>query len=136
VDLTQIQTVYPDDSYLTGPEPSSPVAITTATTTAAAAAAATAAATASAARGSYYLPTGTWVVVNAFSLHRSPANWERPDECIPERWLHADGSLRHDNSVYCGGSAGEPAAFVPFSHGPRNCLGVCHVSRVRLDSSP
>lgn len=40
-------------------------------------------------------------------IHADPANWEKPDEFIPERFLKAE----------------KPGTFIPFSDGPRSCMG-------------
>ncbi|EJT75785.1 hypothetical protein GGTG_05715 [Gaeumannomyces tritici R3-111a-1] len=51
------------------------------------------------------LPTaGCYVWVLHGMVHVDPADWERPDEFLPERWL--------------GG-----AAYRPFGQGPRSCIG-------------
>lgn len=52
---------------------------------------------------------GSSAVILVHYLHRNPAVWERPDEFIPERFMEA--TKRH------------PYAYVPFSAGPRNCIG-------------
>jgi cytochrome P450 len=63
--------------------------------------------------GGIVMPRGTVVNVIPFVLHRNPAVWDRPEEYLPERFLE-------------GGSAADmdPFAFVPFSAGPRNCVGM------------
>jgi len=59
--------------------------------------------------GGYEVPKGTSVALNIFSIHRDPAQFPEPDGFEPERFL--TGEQRH------------PYAFVPFSAGPRNCIG-------------
>ena len=59
--------------------------------------------------------------VSQWATFRSEQNFGSPDAFIPERWLTEDG-----NVVGAGARTGrvhEPQAFMPFSHGPRNCLG-------------
>merc|ERR1719273_1268493 len=55
------------------------------------------------------VPKGTCVIVFVHNLHRNPIIWDKPEEFIPERFL--ESSKRH------------PYAYVPFSAGPRNCIG-------------
>lgn len=54
----------------------------------------------------------TTVSVFHYAMYRSPRNFTRPDEFIPERWLD-DPRFSTDNK----------ASLQPFSIGPRNCLG-------------
>ncbi|XP_049865758.1 cytochrome P450 4C1-like [Pectinophora gossypiella] len=55
------------------------------------------------------LPAGSGVLVNIWALHRNPEYWGADAEQFrPERFLTP---LTH------------PAQFMPFSYGPRNCLG-------------
>ncbi|KAK7692413.1 hypothetical protein QCA50_004038 [Cerrena zonata] len=57
-----------------------------------------------------FIPAGTQVYVPAYSLHRDPRYFPlSPDKFIPERWL--------------GHKELDTAAFIPFSHGPANCVG-------------
>ncbi|KAH6654810.1 cytochrome P450, partial [Truncatella angustata] len=64
----------------------------------------------------YYIPAGTTVSTDPFTMTRDPANWEQPDSFLPERWLPGGigGGKSHDNK----------AASQPFSLGPRSCLGI------------
>lgn len=55
---------------------------------------------------------GTTLVIPIAALHRDPVLWPEPDSFKPDRW--ADGltaALKH------------PCAYIPFSLGPRNCVG-------------
>ncbi|XP_075970993.1 uncharacterized protein LOC142973239 [Anticarsia gemmatalis] len=53
---------------------------------------------------------GTGIIVNIWALHRNPRYWgDDAEQFRPERFI--DTPLTH------------PAAFMPFSHGPRNCIG-------------
>ncbi|XP_064650262.1 cytochrome P450 4F2-like [Lineus longissimus] len=61
--------------------------------------------------GDHLLPSGVDVNIMLFLIHRHPSVWEKPDEFIPERFS-ADNAVNRD-----------PFAFVPFSAGPRNCIG-------------
>ncbi|KAL3170091.1 hypothetical protein MRX96_015161 [Rhipicephalus microplus] len=57
------------------------------------------------------LPKGVACFVVMYSLHRNPKEFERPDEYIPERFMSEENSRRH------------PFSYIPFSAGPKNCLG-------------
>lgn len=71
-----------------------------------------------------YIPPGTAFWVHAYSLHRDPSSFAPfPEEFWPERWLL---SAMADDSA----TASKPEGFVhnedaylPFSHGPMNCVG-------------
>ncbi|KAF7521729.1 hypothetical protein G7054_g12362 [Neopestalotiopsis clavispora] len=54
---------------------------------------------------------GLWL--SAPTIQRHPGYWTRADEFLPERWLVNDGPLRPPKN-----------AWVPFSLGPRNCIGM------------
>lgn len=58
-----------------------------------------------------HVPKGTSVLIVLHLLHRNPEIWDKPEEFIPERFLDASSNNRH------------PYAYVPFSAGPRNCIG-------------
>ena len=63
----------------------------------------------------YSIPKHTLLVVSPWVVHRDPMHWG-PDasEFRPARWL--------DGGAAGGGSIGKNS-FLPFSHGPRNCIG-------------
>ncbi|KAH8918587.1 cytochrome P450 [Atractiella rhizophila] len=60
-----------------------------------------------------YLPAGTTVSVPAWSMHRNPHFFSDPTSFRPERWLNPETEERH-----------VAKAFVPFSYGPMNCIGL------------
>ncbi|KAI3286471.1 hypothetical protein DTO002I6_8142 [Penicillium roqueforti] len=61
-----------------------------------------------------FVPPNTSVTVHLFAAFRSPMNFRRPDEFLPERWIkHCPPEFRSDNR----------SVFQPFSVGVRNCLG-------------
>lgn len=59
-----------------------------------------------------YLPKGTDIVVPIGDLHRDSRIWNEPLKFIPERFLPEEIEKRH------------PCSFIPFSYGPRNCIGL------------
>ena len=56
-------------------------------------------------------PAGTEMAIESDLLHRNPRYWNDPDKFIPERFLPENNKER------------DPYAFMPFSAGPRNCIG-------------
>nr|XP_014271850.1 cytochrome P450 4C1 [Halyomorpha halys] len=55
------------------------------------------------------IPAGYTAVVSPYLVHRCKSHWENPEEFRPQRFM--PGTPRH------------PFAFIPFSAGPRNCIG-------------
>ncbi|GAP87822.2 putative cytochrome P450 4V3 [Rosellinia necatrix] len=55
---------------------------------------------------------GLWL--SAPSIHYNPHHWPRAEEFLPERWVVSDGDPLHPPQN----------AFVPFSLGPRTCIGI------------
>lgn len=56
-------------------------------------------------------PTGTRFTLHIYNLHHNPHVWEDPFEYRPDRFLPENLSKK------------DSFAFVPFSAGPRNCIG-------------
>ncbi|KAJ8403546.1 hypothetical protein AAFF_G00348720 [Aldrovandia affinis] len=61
--------------------------------------------------GGHCIPKGTRVLVNMWSIHHDPQQWEEPEKFKPERFLDSEG---------CRFS---PPYFLPFGAGPRVCVG-------------
>lgn len=58
--------------------------------------------------GPYQLDAGTHVIFSSYITHRLPELYPRPDSYQPDRWLACDPG---------------PYEYLPFSAGPRTCLG-------------
>ncbi|KAL5509313.1 hypothetical protein EMCRGX_G004655 [Ephydatia muelleri] len=56
----------------------------------------------------YLVPRGSWLMISVMDIHRCPEFWENPMEFNP---------LRFSSEIL------HPYAYVPFSAGPRNCIG-------------
>jgi cytochrome P450 len=61
--------------------------------------------------GEYFVPAGTEIYISPYIIHRHPDLWADPTSFRPDRFLFTD--LREKRS----------AAMLPFSIGPRNCIG-------------
>jgi cytochrome P450 len=59
------------------------------------------------------IPEETQIVLHTYSIQRDSQNFHSPETFLPERWSSTDAPTGAHN----------PAAFVPFSHGPANCAG-------------
>ncbi|GKZ69421.1 hypothetical protein AnigIFM50267_004616 [Aspergillus niger] len=63
----------------------------------------------------FYVPMGTEVYTETYTMQRSPRYWHAPDEYRPERWFERGEGSPYARDVH--------EAFKPFSSGPRACLG-------------
>lgn len=61
--------------------------------------------------GGYEIPKGTPVVISPYATHHRPELWTNPDTFDPDRFLPNAESERHRY------------AYIPFSAGPRICIG-------------
>ena len=61
--------------------------------------------------GDYLVPAGTEIYISPYFTQRHPALWEAPDRFDPDRFAAAQAQTHH------------PLAILPFSAGPRNCIG-------------
>ena len=61
--------------------------------------------------GEYYVPAGTEVYISPYVIQRHPDLWVEPDSFHPERFKSTDVRERRS------------ATMLPFSAGPRNCIG-------------
>ncbi|XP_064457756.1 cytochrome P450 4V2-like [Ornithodoros turicata] len=59
----------------------------------------------------HVIPRGVTCMVNLFTYHRNEKHFSSPQEFMPERFLTKEHSARN------------PYSYIPFSAGPRNCLG-------------
>ncbi|XP_050447603.1 cytochrome P450 4C1-like isoform X2 [Cataglyphis hispanica] len=60
---------------------------------------------------SYDVPAGTMIYLNIYAVHRDPNFWSNPEVFDPDRFLPERIQKRH------------PYSYLPFSAGPRNCIG-------------
>ena len=61
--------------------------------------------------GTHLVPSGTILHLNIYDIHRDPNFWPNPDVFDPDRFLLEKIQKRH------------PYSYLPFSAGPRNCIG-------------
>lgn len=61
--------------------------------------------------GPYDIPKGTIIEFVISAAHWDPTYWKNPMEFDPNRWLDEEGKLKQND------------AFLPFSLGPRMCMG-------------
>ncbi|XP_046382837.1 cytochrome P450 4C1-like isoform X2 [Ischnura elegans] len=61
--------------------------------------------------GGYLIPADTIIHIHVSNIHRNPSIYSNPDSFDPDRFLPEAVNTRH------------PYAYIPFSAGPRNCIG-------------
>ncbi|KAE8708638.1 CYP706 protein [Hibiscus syriacus] len=73
--------------------------------------------------GSYSIPKGSRVFVNAWAIHRDPSIWDNPSEFNPERFLNSQWDF-----------SGNDFSYFPFGSGRRICAGIAMAERMVLYS--
>ncbi|XP_050503188.1 cytochrome P450 4C1-like isoform X14 [Diabrotica virgifera virgifera] len=61
--------------------------------------------------GDMIFPSRSSVIFGAVFIHRNPVYWPDPLKFDPDRFLPENTAKRH------------PCSYIPFSYGPRNCIG-------------
>jgi cytochrome P450 len=61
--------------------------------------------------GNYDIPADSMIIIFYHGLHHNPQVWEKPEVFDPERFTTEQIAARH------------PFAYIPFSAGPRKCVG-------------
>jgi cytochrome P450 len=61
--------------------------------------------------GEYFVPAGTEIYIAPYLIQRHPGLWKQPNRFDPDRFAPEHSQHRH------------PLAMLPFSAGPRNCIG-------------
>lgn len=69
--------------------------------------------------GEYFVPAGTEIYVSPYLIQRNPMLWENPGRFDPDRFGPEQGAEQR------------ALATVPFSSGPRNCIGE-HLARLEM----
>jgi cytochrome P450 len=70
--------------------------------------------------GEYFVPAGTEIYISPYYIQRHPHLWTEPDVFNPDRF---DPATPNDT---------DPLALLPFSIGPRNCIGE-HLARMEME---
>ena len=69
--------------------------------------------------GEYFVPAGTEIYLPPYFIQRHPDLWEEPARFNPDRFRPENSNQRHR------------MAMIPFSAGPRNCIGA-HFARIEM----
>ena len=65
------------------------------------------------------IPAETKILIPIHLLHRHPLYWKDPELFSPERWLSDNGN----GTSKVNNPSNNKYAYMPFSNGPRNCIG-------------
>lgn len=71
--------------------------------------------------GGHTIPAGVSIALMIYGMHHNPLVYEDPEIFKPERFSGENSSERH------------PYSFIPFSAGPRNCIGTCYNVNCKLE---
>ena len=73
----------------------------------------------------FVLPEGTMILIPIYMIQHDPKHFERPEECLVERWIKRDGAswvMRDANDTSCSNvPPGNRNAIFAFSGGARSC---------------
>ncbi|KAJ6830603.1 carotene epsilon-monooxygenase, chloroplastic isoform X2 [Iris pallida] len=64
--------------------------------------------------GNYKVNTGQDIMISVYNIHRSPQVWDRSEDFLPERF-DLEGPVPNETNT--------DFRFIPFSGGPRKCVG-------------
>ncbi|GMH38538.1 hypothetical protein BSKO_06422 [Bryopsis sp. KO-2023] len=73
--------------------------------------------------GPYTVPPDTMIVMPLYCLHNSDKNWPKASKFLPSRWDDVAAETFVYDSRGSGESVEKGVTFMPFSDGPRNCVG-------------
>lgn len=74
--------------------------------------------------GKYTVPPDTMVTVPLYCLHNSDQNWQKASKFMPSRWDDVPAeTFVYDSRSEKEQSIAKGTSFMPFSDGPRNCVG-------------
>jgi len=86
--------------------------------------------------GGYFIRKGEKLWVPIHSVQNSAINFTEPEKFDPERWMKAEGDFKSlpangstscpfsKQATYAGHAESATASMVPFSAGPRSCVGL------------
>jgi len=73
--------------------------------------------------GDYTIPNGCLVGTPLFAIQNTIHNWDDPHTYKPERWLDVPVETYVFDSTSSGDGKNKGITYMPFSEGPRNCVG-------------